>query len=318
MAKKNAAALRAARLKRIASRKNASATGAQSHSTSSNKGNTTAPKAKMAAPAPTTMSTPVVDPALVPKTAHLDLLLYGADQENPHWVVLASGRPVAEIRLEDQEEHEKIAKLFVTEKYAEGIREASKRFDLAEILEGVYARPYVATVSGSDAFKQVQQQVTASATAELRRAKADLRDDALNMLNLVVLAQTKNFIQENPLKAELFQRMASAGINEQQAVSVIEASYQAKASDHFEQCFKQAFKWMDLQPEALSELEEQIKGLNTRTPVVAATDSIPASHQMHNVPIQTRASTSFDNEESGKESLRESLGFRGAHTHATR
>lgn len=311
MAKKNAAALRAARMKRIAARKNASAPGAQSNPVSSNN-----KPAKEASPSavPSTMSTPVVDPALVPKTAHLDLLLFGAEQENPHWVVMASGRPVAEIRLEDQEEHEKIAKLFVTEKYAEGIREASKQFDLTEVLAGVSARPYVAAVQGSDAYKQVQKEVTASATNQLRRAKADLRDDALNMLNLVVLAQTKNFIQENPLKAELFQRMTTAGIDEQQAVSVIEASYQAKASDHFDQCFKQAFKWMDLQPEALSELEEQIKGLNTRTPTVAASNSIPSAPRIHNVPLETRQTTaSFNTEGDERSSMREALGLRTRH-----
>jgi len=310
MAKKNAAALRAARMKRIAARKNASAPGAQSNSVSSNKPAKNAPPPAV----PSTLTTPVVDPALVPKTAHLDLLLFGAEQENPHWVVMASGRPVAEIRLEDQEEHEKIAKLFVTEKYAEGIREASKQFDLSEVLAGVSARSYIATVSGSDAYKQVQKEVTASATSQLRRAKADLRDDALNMLNLVVLAQTKNFIQENPLKAELFQRMTTAGIDEQQAVSVIEASYQAKASDHFDQCFKQAFKWMDLQPEALSELEEQIKGLNTRTPTVAASNSIPSASRIHNVPLETRPTTAaFNTEGDERSSMREALGLRARH-----
>jgi len=204
MAKKNAAALRAARMKRIASRKNASASGAQSYKTST-RNEAPAQEAPQAAgtKVPSTMSTPVLDPTLVPKTAQVDLLLYGADNENPHWVVLASGRPVAEIRLEDQEDPHKIAKLFVTEKYAEGVREASTKFDLPEVLAGVSARPYIAMVSGSDAFKQVQQSVTASATNELRRAKANLRDDALNMLNLGGLAQTKNFIQKNPLKAEL-------------------------------------------------------------------------------------------------------------------
>lgn len=314
MAKKNAAALRAARMKRIASRKNASAPGAQSKTVSPNE-----PKPQASAVVPTTaaITTPVVDPSMVSKTAQIDLLLYGSDQENPHWVVMASGRPVAEIRLEDQEDHARIAKLFVTEKYAEGIREASKQLDFAEVLEGVRARPYIATVASSDAFKQVQQSVTASATQDLRQAKARLRDDTLNMLNLVVLAQTKNFIQENPLKAELFQRMASAGIDDQQAVSIIEASYQAKASDHFDQCFKQAFKWLDLQPEAFSELEEQIKGLNTRTPVVAASNSVPSAPRIHNVPIETR-SASFASAEEGddKSSLRDALGFRSRGTHS--
>jgi len=108
--------------------------------------------------------------------------------------------------------------------------------------------------------------------------------------------------------------MVSAGINDQQAVSVIEAAYPAKASDHFDQCFKQAFKWMDLQPEAFAELEEQIKELNTRTPVVAASDDIRPAPQMHNVPLVTRPTTaSFDGEGDEKVAMREALGLHGAH-----
>jgi nicotinamide mononucleotide adenylyltransferase len=259
------------------------------------------------------MAAPVSDPAMVSKTATIDLLLYGDGTENPHWVVLASGRPVAEIRLEDQEEPVRIAKLFVTEKYAEGVREAAKSFDFAEVLEGVRARPYVASVDGNEAFKRIEAAATETAKVSLRKAKAALRDDALNMLNLVVVAQTKNFISENVLKSELFNRMKEAGVADRQAVAVIEAAYQAKAPEHFENCFKQAFKWMDLQPEALSELEEQIKGLSHRTPVIAESEEIPSAKSalghMHNIPLETR-SASFSEETDDKLNLRESLGFR--------
>jgi len=314
MAKYDAAALRAARQKRLAERQTApAAEGNKSDSKSTDEKRTAAPAAAPAAAVPATMASPVIDPTLVPKTANVDLFLYGAETESPHWVVLASGRPVAEIRLDDQEEPQKIAKLFVTEKYAEGVREAAKSFDFAEVLAGVRARPYVASVAGNDAFKRIEAAAKEAAKTELKKAKAALRDDALNMLNLVVVAQTKNFISENVLKSELFARMKDAGIVDRQAVAIIEAAYQAKAPEHFENCFKQAFKWMDLQPEALSELEEQIKGLAHRTPHVAESEEIPsarsASSAMHNIPLETR-SASFSEEGDGKSALRDSLGFR--------
>jgi nicotinamide mononucleotide adenylyltransferase len=315
MAKYDAAALRAARQKRLAGRQTAaSAESKQSEQKSSDEKRTAAPVAAApAAAVPDKMASPVVDPTMVPRTAAIDLLLYGEGTENPHWVVLASGRPVAEIRLEDQEEPQKIAKLFVTEKYAEGVREAAKSFDFAEVLTGVRARPYVAAVAGADAFKRIEAAAADKAKGELRKAKAALRDDALNMLNLVVVAQTKNFISDNVLKSELFSRMTEAGVTDRQAVAIIEAAYQAKAPEHFENCFKQAFKWMDLQPEALAELEEQIKGLSHRTPVIAESEEIPtarsASSHMHNVPLETR-SASFSEEGDDKGALREALGFR--------
>jgi len=311
MAKHNAEALRAARLKRLAARQASSSTSPQSKSNVSDETRTAAPAAAApAVAAPEKLSAPVVDPSLVSKTASLDLLLYGDKTENPHWVVLASGRPVAEIRLADQEEPEKIARIFVTEKYAEGVREAAKQFDLAQVLDGVRARPYVASVDGAEAFKKVEASANKKAEVELRKAKAALRDDALNMLNLVVVAQTKNFLTDNPLKGELFSRMTESGISERQAVAIIEAAYQSSAPSHFETCFKQAFKWMDLQPEALAELEEQIKGLSHRTPVVAEADDIPSARSaMHNIPLETRTA-SYGESEDEKSSLREALGFR--------
>lgn len=315
MAKYDAAALRTLRQKRLAGRQPAPSLGSkQSNVKSPNEKRTAAPVAPPAGVIPDRMASPVADPTMVPKTASVDLLLYGEGTENPHWVVLASGRPVAEIRLDDQEEPAKIAKLFVTEKYAEGVREAAKSFDFAEVLAGVRARPYVASVAGNDAFKRIEAAAAEKSKVELRKAKAALRDDALNMLNLVVVAQTKNFIGENVLKSELFNRMVDSGIPDRQAVSVIEAAYQAKAPEHFENCFKQAFKWMDLQPESLAELEEQIKGLSHRTPVVAESEEIPnarsaSSHYMHNIPLETR-SASFSDESDDKTVLRESLGFR--------
>lgn len=314
MAKYNAAALRAARQKRLAARQAApSLESKQSNPKSSNDERTAAPVQPSAGSVPDKMASPVADPSMVSKSASIDLFLYGEGTENPHWVVLASGRPVAEILLEDQEEPQKIAKLFVTEKYAEGVREAAKSFDFAEVMAGVRARPYVASVNGNDAFKRIEAAAADKAKAELRKAKAALRDDALNMLNLVVVAQTKNFIGENVLKAEIFNRMKEAGIADRQAVAIIEAAYQAKAPEHFENCFKQAFKWMDLQPESLAELEEQIKGLSHRTPVTAETDDIPtarsASSHMHNVLLETR-SASFSDETDDKSNLRDALGFR--------
>lgn len=311
MAKQDAAALRAARETRIASR----AAGTQSNDKAETKTEnvSTPATAKTAAPAssPAVLTAAVVDPQSVAKTANIDLVLYGEKTENPHWIVLASGKPVAEIRLEDQEESSKIARVFVTNGYAEGIRDAVKQFPFAEVLAGVRARPYTATVANSDAFKAIESQVKEATHKELRKAKSELRDAALNMLNLVVVAQTKNFLQENPLKDELFRRMTESGIEDRRAVALIEAAFQARAPEHFEACFKQAFKWMDLQPEALSELAEQIKGLGYRTPVVAESDEIrsAAARQVHNIPLETRTAATIE-DDGDKSALREVFAFR--------
>lgn len=318
MSKHNTVALREARQKRLAARQTV-ATSPQSNKNVNDAKRTAAPVAKTpstkapVASVPANLSAAVVDATQVGKNASVDLLLYGKETENPHWVVLANGRPVAEIRLEDQEEPAKVAKIFVTETYAHGVREASAQFDFPEVMAGVRARTYMATVTGADAFKRIEAAATDKAKGELRLAKSELRDNALNMLNLVVLAQTKNFISENPLKAELYERMTESGIHEKQAVAIIESAYQAKGPAHFDACFKQAFKWMDLHPESLAELQEQIQGLNQRTPRVAESDEIPsAGFAGRNIPLETRTASTFvsDHDNSDKSSLKDALGFR--------
>lgn len=315
MAKHDAAALRAAREARISAR---TATGDQSDEkniTPDEKEEEAKAKNKEATVSATDILTAaVLDPASVQKTAQIDLIGY-TDREDPFWAVLASGRPVAEIRLSDQEEPQKVAKLFVTEQYAEGVREAAKQFSFEEVLAGVRARTYQASVSGEDAYKSIEAQLRTESETSLREAKSNLRDNMSNMLNLVVLAQAKNFLRVNPLKDELFRRMTESGLDEHRAVALIEAAYQARAPEHFDVCFKQAAKWMDLQPEALHELEEQIKDLGYRQPTLAESDEIRAASAdlapsgSHNVPLTTRtaAGPAVDDE---KEQMRQAMGFR--------
>lgn len=315
MAKHDAAALRAAREARISAR---TATGDQSDEkniTPDEKEEEAKAKNKEATVSATDILTAaVLDPASVPKTAQIDLIGY-PDHEDPFWAVLAGGRPVAEIRLSDQEEPQKVAKLFVTEQYAEGVREAAKQFSFEEVLAGVRARAYQASVSGQDAYKSIEAQLRSETETSLREAKSNLRDSMSNMLNLVILAQAKNFLRENPLKDELFRRMTESGLDERRAVALIEAAYQARAPEHFDVCFKQASRWMDLQPEALHELEEQIKDLGYRQPTLAESDEVraasagPTPSGSHNVPLSTRTAAGPVADDA-KEQMREAMGFR--------
>lgn len=312
MAKHDAAALRAARMERLARR--TAATGEKSEKEDKSQEQSAEETKEATVSASPVLTAAVLDPTTVSRTAQVDLVGY-TDAEDPFWVVLANGRPVAEIRLSDQEDDRTAAfeKMFTDEQYAEGVREAARSFDLAEVLAGVRARLYQASVSGDDAYKSIEARLRSESSAALREARANLRDNFANMLNLVVLAQTKNFLRENPLKDELCNRLTMAGMDEHRAVAVIEAAYQARGPEHFDHCFKQASKWMDLTPQALNELEEQIKDLGYRQPHIAETDEIRAASaeapQSHNVPFQTRTVTAAAGQDE-KEAMRESLGFR--------
>ena len=316
MAKQDAAALRAARMERLAARTTAS--GDQSNEEVTTEEPVSQPEAETkeaTVSAPSVLTAAVLDPASVTKTAQIDLIGY-TEEKDPFWVVLANGRPVAEIRLSDQEDRSAgFEKMFCGEQYATGVREAAKQFDLAEVLGGVRARTYQASVSGDDAYKSIEAQLRSQSDLALREARANLRDNFANMLNLVVLAQSKNFLRENPLKDELFRRMTANGLDERRSVAIIEAAFQARAPEHFDTCFKQAQRWMDLTPQALGELEEQIKDIGYRQPVVAESDEIRAASAdqvpsgSNNVPLHTASSHRTAGADE-KEAMRNALGLR--------
>lgn len=306
--KKSASSLRAARQNRIKARAEESK-GAQSYKFTQKE-----------ADVPETLVANVLDPKSISKTANITMHLYNKDHSDPHWLVCADGQPVAQIRLSDQEDPEKIAKLFTTDQYAHSIVESAKQLELPEILSGVKARPFVAAIESSEVFKNVRDSIAKEASENLRKARANLRGDMINVLNMVVTAQTKNFLSENELKSATFRLMREAGIEADRAVAIVEAAWQKSASKYFEDTFKQASKWMDLSPEAFAEMKEQIVGMPNRTPDVSieSEDAPVPSYpkQASNVPLTTQTDPSVNpnanrtasvNE---KESLRDKLGFR--------
>jgi len=309
------AALRADRQKRLANKQGAPSTAQQSQPTATVSSDVAPAVTPAVAPTAEIMSTEtltaaVLDPRNVTKTAELTMHLFNERTSDPHWLVCADGQPVAQIRLSDQEDVERVAKVFSTDAYAHGIVNAATRMDLEEILAGVRARAYVASVKGSDAYQALEAHLKAASTDELRRAKANLRNDMVNTLNLVVTAQTKNFIVANALKDALFNRMRSAGIESDRAVAIIEAAWQEKSSEYFDDAFKQAMKWMDLSPESYNEIQEQINDMPQRTPTVEASTAVaPASK---NIPLMTYTA-GFSEETDPKEQLREVFGFRARH-----
>lgn len=319
MAKKDAATLRAARQQRIASQQSQGQS--QSYSTPT--------PAPAAAPVGTAASTPreltaqVLNPAEISKSANLDMTLYGEDTSDPHWMITANGKPVAEVRLSDQENPAQNATMFVTANYARHLIEAAKHVELPEMLASIKARPYIASIAGSDAYKALEERTEAIAKAAYAKKAANLRGDLLNTLGFVVQAQAKNFISENVLKDTLFKRMAEAGIEEDRSIAIIEAAWQESSAQYFEACFAQAQKWMDLTPEAYAELVEQVGNMPSRMPVVASTDVIPNARRVpsaeHNVPFTTYTASAqpAESAQDPKAQLKETLSLRGrrlAHT----
>lgn len=255
---------------------------------------------------PEQLTAAVLNPTEVSKTAEISLTIFNEKSQDPHWLVCAGGRPLAEIRLSDQDEPEKLAKVFVSDAYANGVVEASTQMELPELLVAIKARPYIATVNGTDAFKALEERVKSAAQEELRKTKSNLRDDFLNTLSLVVTAQTKNYITENALKGALFTQFAKTGMEEDRIVAAIEDSWQEAASEYFEQCFKQASKWMDLAPEAYADIAENIQGMSARGLSLEVEAEVAPSK---NVPLLT-LTASAEEPASEHDKIRDTLNLR--------
>lgn len=308
----NAQALRAERLRRLsaetAKKKQTTASAAPSkpatpapartHVTPTKPVAAAAPKAPVSAPAatkapakvqsPETLVAVLRDPSTLSRLASYDLSLFGAGQQNPHWLVLADGHPVAEIQYADQDSSACPRDLFESDNYGSAVVQALGQEEPAKILSSMKARVYASSVAKSDAYAAVKQEVTAAADSQVRMARAELRDNMMNVLGLVLKAQTKNLLA-NDLKAEFFDQLANVGVDERTATFAIENAWKKAASTYFQACFKQAEEWMDLPQEAYIAIEKQIDSMVAREvePVhTASANDIPSA--AHNVAIETR------------------------------
>jgi hypothetical protein len=258
-------------------------------------------KAPVAAPkapaAPVVASTPavkemltaeVVNPATLSKTSSFELSLYNQGTENPHWIVVANGMPVAQIQYADQDAAQLPKDLFEGDNYASSVVQALAQEDPSKILASLRARTFVASVERSKAFEQVKSEVLASADSQFRVARAELRSNILNAVGLVLKAHTKNFLPANDLKAEMFDQLTGIGLPERTATALIESSWDKASTPFFEALFKQAEEWMDLPPEAYKAIEKNIDAMPSRQvePVQASMSDIPSA--AHNVHIDTR------------------------------
>ena len=314
MSKENSS-LRTARQERIAKRNGVTVLAEKVQPVAAPVTTPVAPKAVKAPEAPLELVAAVLDPSAISQEATISMHLFGQGSQDPHWLVCAAGEPVAKIQLSDQDEPGVIEKIFTTDAYANSIIESSKRMSMPELLAGVKARPYIAKVTSSDAFKSLQTQIAAEATEDLRRTKANLRGDMLNMLGLVTLAQSKNFVAANSLKEAMFDSLRSSGIDNNRSGAIVEGSWQKGAESYFAETFKLASKWMDLSPETLAELKEQIVGMPNRTPVIASVEApLPRAaypREASNVNLVTTASTGYvaETPSDAKTAMRQALGF---------
>jgi hypothetical protein len=285
------AALRAARKERLAGMQGGSSDGGSvSRSSGSMTREASNTRQNLDNPVPTgkgkVLTASVVDPALVDPAANMDLVPFGENTENPHWVGFINGEPAFKIAFADQPEafraNPKMRKAFIEPQYARTVKEARAKLTLPQILQDVNARVYTASVLDTEAYKAIEKRVVQERTAAFQKKAATVLDDFTNVLGLVTKAQAVNYLQEQPLKAALFRALEKVGIAN--PLPVIEEAMTEGMVPHLDGMFVQAQHWMGLHPEALADLKDTIQGMDHRMPAVTADTHPELNQRLNAVP----------------------------------
>jgi hypothetical protein len=207
---------------------------------------------------------PVVDPEELEQKegAAIDMVLFGAGTNNPHWSVFADGKPLAEIQLQDQENPVAIQDVFTSEDYPKHVSEAcASSIGIKGTLESLRARWYHGVVTSGKAVETAREAASQDMETEYASRLASLKEDLLNTINLAITASNKGrkgLFVENTLKNSIVEVMRQAGvINARQVASEVwvEASQQ-----YMTNILKVAEKWMGYSPETMSEVTKEILG----------------------------------------------------------
>ncbi len=217
--------------------------------------------------------------------------------DDPHYLVLVDGDPIAKVALSYQPEslQRDHSELFTGEDYPKFVLEGIQEFGLAEALQHVHARLYAAAANSGDVASQMRQAAVQDMEVDHRQRLADMKDGLINTAEIVLQGSLKNYILENPLKDSLVSLMLTAGVHESAAVNIVEDAWQTSAGNYFTAILKKAEEWLGAAPEVLEHHMNEIQGMSYRRPQVTASDEIaPApvapEHVPVNVPVQTYAS----------------------------
>jgi len=238
---------------------------------------------------PRELTAKVADPSKVSEKDAVQLVgPFNTETDNPHWIVLAGGSPLAKIALADQDEPDKMRKVFAMNDYAKSFMSTLKEIPLIQMLNATKARPYVASVRSTEVFASLDKKYQEEGIAAFQKKAASYRDDLGTMVGLVVEAQRKNFLVQNPLKEALFKSMVSAGVENPERI--IESAFVEASGEHFSMVLAQAQKWMEYSAEALADIKAQVTEMPVRevkARTVVNTPTTPVPSAKHNVPLST-------------------------------
>jgi len=204
------------------------------------------------------------------------LFLHGEDSENPHYVVLVDGDPVAKISMADQQLPPEHLSMFLDENYPEFVLEGIENFGLKETLNSVHARYYAASALEGEVASKMREAAVNELEDTRKVAMSDLKDKLISTAAVVIEGSMKNYLTDNPLKDALILQMGRVSIDENTAVDLIEEAWREAAVDYVTAMLDKAEEWIGAPQEVMDHHIKEITGMSYRHPGYRqADDEIP-------------------------------------------
>ncbi len=260
------------------------------------------------------------------------LFLHGEDGENPHYVVLVDGDPVAKIALADQQISPEHSEMFLDDNYPQFVLEGIENFGLKETLNSVNAKYYAASALEGDIATQMRAAATDD-MADLHKASmADLKDKLISTAAVVIEGSMKNYLTDNPLKDALVRQLGRVSVDENSAIDLVEDAWREAAVDYMTAMLDKAEEWLGAPEEVMAHHIKEITGASYRHPgyVQGDDDDIPmyedpkapVAEDFHvpvtaaaptNVPIRTAAPSPSNEFVGDKDYWKRQMNLTGRH-----
>lgn len=193
-------------------------------------------------------------------------MYYHEDPEDPHYIVIANGKPLGEIHRKDLNLDDSNKALFSAEEFPKHVMASISELGLANCVDSLNMRYYGAKVTDAAAQGRADAMLTAAMKGEVQVKLAELKTKLLDNVKLAMDASLKNVFLDNPLRDALRARIASLGAPDAVAVELIEDAMQAAGGKYFGMLVDQANEWMGFEPEALKQMEKTIHSARYASP----------------------------------------------------
>lgn len=190
-----------------------------------------------------------------------------AETEDPHYVVIADGKPVGQIHMSDVVRDEDGAELFLSDDYAKGITQIVEQMGMHETLDDMNIRYYAAQVTDQAASNSAKHQVQADLEQAYQSRQAEMKQKFVNNLLLAVEASLKNVFVKNQLRDAMRQNFRGAGVPDAVIVDLFEDAMHTAGADYLNGLIGKAEEWLGFESEALAQVEASIKEADYSHPV---------------------------------------------------